>query len=209
MIRYFLILVITLICSCIDSDNTSKNDHKENEHEKLSFPVKPLFVDNGEDDGWGADIRISITSITQTDTTREYTAISSFEGRNLGLIVAVPKTKEGEKGFGKWITLKSLGIESDNLLSKLAQLYKVKDTSAKFVSSVSTAYVNLKEFAKSLGAQDGGEYTSSSEYKLFFEGNNEEDYAELYVNINPDEKWVELREKDEEYRTAIIKFLHQ
>ena len=43
--------------------------------------------------------------------------------------------------------------------------------------------------------------------KLFFETEDPEDYAELYVNINDKEHWLEIREKDEEYRKQVIKFL--
>jgi len=43
--------------------------------------------------------------------------------------------------------------------------------------------------------------------KLFFETEDPEDHAELYVNINEKEHWLEIREKDESYRRQIIKFL--
>lgn len=77
----------------------------------------------------------------------------------------------------------------------------------KFTNSISVTYVNLDEFAKSLGAQDGGDYETQNQYKLFYEGSGEDEYAELYLNISPTEHWIELREKDEEYRPTIIKFL--
>ena len=43
--------------------------------------------------------------------------------------------------------------------------------------------------------------------KLFFENNDPDGYAELYVNINEKEQWIELREKDEGYRRQVTKFL--
>ena len=43
--------------------------------------------------------------------------------------------------------------------------------------------------------------------KLFYESANENEYAELYLNINENEHWVEIREKDEEYRKAVLGFL--
>ncbi len=206
--KNFLFGLTVFLLSCNNSDNSQKAKADTKQQEKQTFPIKELVIDNGEEEGWGADIRLSITSILETDTTKIFKAISSYEGKNLGLLVSIPKAKEGDKGFAKGITFGSLGIESDYLLSTLAKLYKQKmDASIKFISSISVTYVNLKEFAKSLGAQDGGQYTTPSEYKLFFEGNGDDDYAELYVNINPDENWIELREKDEEYRSALIKFL--
>jgi hypothetical protein len=174
------------------------------------FPIKELIVDNGEEDGWGADIRLSIVSIAETDTSKLFTAISTYQDKKLGLLVSVPKKKEGEKGFASGISLKSIGTESDNLLQTLTMLYKQKaDSTLKFINSVSVTYVNLDEFSKSLGLQDGGEYKTQNQYKLFFEGSNEEEYAELYLNISPTEHWIELLEKDEEYRPIIIKFLKQ
>ncbi|MEJ0102003.1 MAG: hypothetical protein WDO19_05325 [Bacteroidota bacterium] len=109
-----------------------------------------------------------------------------MKGKDLGLLITVPKAKEGSKGFGKGITLKSIGSESDYLLLTLAKLYKQKtDTSLKFASSVSVTYVNLKEFAKSIAGQEGQPYTTANEYKLFFEGSNDEDYAEFYLKYKP------------------------
>ena len=200
------------ILSCNNSDNsktTSTSDKKQVE-KKDTFPEKELFVDNGDEEGWGADIRLSIISISESDTAKLFTAISTYEGKRLGLLVSVPKKKEGDKGFGSGITLKSIGVESDNLLIVLSKLYKQKvDTTLKFTSSVSVTYVNLDEFAKRLGAEDGGQYKTENQYKLFYEGEKEGDYAEIYLNINRTEHWIELKEKDEEYRPVIIKFLRQ
>jgi hypothetical protein len=68
--------------------------------------------------------------------------------------------------------------------------------------------VNLNELAKSISGKEE-QYKAIDEYKLFLEGNSNEDYAELYLNINSTENWIELREKDEEYRTAILRFLRK
>ena len=174
-----------------------------------SLEIKPLQVDNGEEEGWGADTRLSIVEKTENDTTKIYKAISSYEGKELGLLIFIPKAKEGEKGFGKGIVLQSIGSQSDNLLHVLSNLYKQKvDTSSKFANTLNVTYVNLKEFAKSVTGQEG-EYTAANEYKLFFEGNNDDDYAEIFLNVNSKDNWIELREKDEEYRPIVLRFLRQ
>lgn len=200
------------ILSCNNSNNSkasSSSDTKQVE-KRETFPIKELFVDNGEEGGWGADIRLSIISNSETDTSKMFTAISTHEGKRLGLIVSTPKKKEGDKGFASGITFKSIGAESDNLLKVLSKLYKQKvDTALKFTNAVSITYVNLDEFAKSLGAENGGQYKTENQYKLFYEGREEGDYAEIYLNINATEHWIELKEKDEEYRPVIIKFLRQ
>jgi hypothetical protein len=210
MLKYLLSGLIIFLFSCNNTDNSQKANADNKEAGNEAFPIKELQIDKSEEEGWGADIKLSIVSIADTDTTKDYKAISTYKGKNLGLLLSVPKAKEGNKGFAKGITFKTIGPESDYLLLTLSNLYKQKaGSSLKFVSSASVTYVNLKEFSKSLGAKDGGDYTTASEYKLFFEGNRDEDYGELYLNISPDDHWIELKEKDEEYRPAVIKFLKQ
>ena len=212
MTRIFITILTITLLSCNNSDNSRSDitvDTKQFE-KKDTFPVKELFVDKGDEEGWGADIRLSIIANSENDTAKLFTAISTYDGKRLGLLVSVPKKKEGDKGFASGIIMKSIGAESDNLLRLLSKLYKQKvDSTLKFTNSKSMTYVNLDEFAKSLGAQDGGQYKTENQYKLFYEGEKEGDYAELYLNINPTEHWLELKEKDEEYRPVIIKFLRQ
>lgn len=196
--------------SCNNSDKAPSSTTDFPKEKTETYPTKELIVDNGEEEGWGADIRLSIVSVAETDSSKLYTAISTYQDKKLGLLVVVPNKKEGDKGFASGISLKSIGAESDNLLQTLANLYKLRaDSTLKFTNSISVTYVNLDEFAKSLGAQDGGDYKTQNQYKLFYEGSSEDEYAELYLNISPAEHWIELREKDEEYRPAIIKFLKQ
>lgn len=208
MTKKFIYGLFLFLFSCNNSDKTKNSSSDPSLKYSETFPTKELIVDNGEEEGWGADIRLSIVSIAETDTSKLYTAISTYQDKKLGLLVSTPKKKEGDKGFASGISLKSIGTESDNLLQTLAMLYKQKaDSSMKFTNSISVTYVNLDEFAKSLGAQDGGDYKTQNQYKLFYEGSGEDEYAELYLNISPTEHWIELREKDEEYRPTIIKFL--
>ena len=56
-------------------------------------------------------------------------------------------------------------------------------------------FVNLKEFAKSVTGEEGQPYTTANEYKLFFEGKEDGDYTEIYLNINLNEDWIELAKK--------------
>ena len=207
MIKNILFGLTLFLLSCNNADKTSNSKTaKQNNNE--TFPIKELIVDNGKEEGWGADIRLSIISIKETDTSRVFITTSTYEGKKLGFLVSVPKAKEGNSGFARGIELKSIGSESDNLLLTLSKLYKQKaDTTLKFTEGVSLTYVNLDEFAKSVGAKDGGEYKTENQYKLFYEGIKDGEYAEVYLNINQTEHWIELKEKDEEYRPIIIKLL--
>jgi hypothetical protein len=168
--------------------------------------IKPLIVLNNKDDGWGADIRLSITNISENDSSKIYKAVSSDNKDNLGLLIFVTKKKTNGQGFGNAITFKSLGKESDNLLHKLSTLYKKKIAAdSKFADTVSASFVDLKEFAKSVAGNSGDSDSAIDEYKLFFETKNDE--GELFLNINATDKWVELKEKDEDYRLVVLEAL--
>lgn len=208
MLKNALFYLAIFFVSCNNSTESTTVTKTETAPEPQTFPVKELIIDNGEEEGWGADIRLSVVSSTQTDSSNEYTALSTYQGKKIGLQISIKNLKEGANGSANGFTLKRTGEESDLLLQTLSKLYKQKpDTSLKFINTLSTTYVNLHEFAKTLGAKDGGGYMAPAEYKLFFEGEGDDDYAELYINVNPDEHWLEIREKDEEYRPAVIKFL--
>jgi hypothetical protein len=206
MQKITIIFFLAILFSC-SNDQTAGNNKSASGTK--NYTVQPLQIDNGEEEGWGADIKLSIVEKSENDTANIYKAVSSYNGQELGLLVSVPKRKEGNKGFGKGISLKSIGTQSDYLLRTLYQLYKqTVDTNATFTKDINVTYVNLKEFAKAVAGQEE-QYIAANEYKLFFEGKNDEDYAELYLNVNPTDNWIELREKDEEYRPIVLRFLRQ
>jgi hypothetical protein len=90
----------------------------------------------------------------------------------------------------------------------LSKLYKLRDDTAKhFISLAKLAFVDLNEFAKAKFGKDAIPHAGEKEMKLFFETEDPEDYAELYLNINEKEHWLEIREKNKRYRRQVIKFL--
>lgn len=195
-----LLFIATSSLSCQNNGGQSTKGSKDN------FPVKPLIVFDNKEDGWGGDVRLSIVNIDENDSSTLYKAISSYQNKTLGLLILIPKSKESSNGFGKGIILKSIGKESDNLLRTLANLYKQHiDSNSKFAGSIPVEYVDLSEFAKSVTGKTDDASTTTSEYKLFF--GSKDDEAELFLNINPKDMWVDLREKDEEYRPSVIKAL--
>ncbi|MFT4019628.1 MAG: hypothetical protein QM668_21875 [Agriterribacter sp.] len=176
------ITIISFIATLFGCSNNqpSTDNNKTSLLDTTTQSVQPLQIDNGEEDGWGADIRLSIVEKSENDTILIYKSVSSYKGHELGLLISVPKRKEGAKGFGQGISFKSIGSQSDYLLRALSQLYKQPvDTTATFVKDINVTYVNLKEFAKAVAGQEGN-YTVANEYKLFFEGKDDEDYAELF-----------------------------
>jgi hypothetical protein len=174
-----------------------------------TYPIQPLIIDSSDDEGWGADIRLSLTETTSADSLVTYKAISSYKGENMGLEFRLPNDKPGVSNSPTQIlTIRSSGETSDNLLMFLATLYKLKaDSSKRFIKSAKIAFVDLNEFARTKFGKDAIPNTEAKEMKLFFETDDPNDYGELYVNINEKEHWLELREKDEGYRQQVIRFL--
>jgi hypothetical protein len=185
---------------------TSNSSKSEQRNALATTEIRPLEVDP---EGWGGDIKFSMVEKKEDNSSVTYKALSTLEGEKLGFLVVVPKSEEKGKGFGSGLILKSIGKESDNLLRFLAQLYKQPtDSSMKFTPEVSLNYVDLSQFAKSLGGKDQSVGTRT-DMKLFFEGNGDGEYAEVFLNVDSETSSIELREKDEEYRSQLIRFLQE
>jgi hypothetical protein len=208
MKKFLILLSLTTSVGC-STNQTNNTEKAAKKAATTSYPIQPLFIDNAGEEGWGADIRLSLTEITSTDSLTCYKAISTDEGKNVGIEFILPNTKPGmENSPTQTLEVKTCGESSDNLLALLSKLYKLKDdTTRHFIASTKLAFVDLNEFAKTKFGKDAISHTDAKEMKLFFETEDPEDYAELYVNINEKEHWLEVREKDESYRRQVIKFL--
>ena len=182
-----------------DSSNSSASSGS------YQYTFKPLVIKKGPG-SWPVNIRLAIQTTTDTDTTRAYKLISSYEGRPLGLILVVPRDDNG-KATGSKGFLISLGPPSDFFLQAVARLYKQPvDSSAKLADSSSFICMNLNEIYNRQAGQTGETYVVAAEYKLFFNAESENGEAEMLMNINPGEQWVELAEKDKDYRPGLIHF---
>lgn len=198
--------IIYFLATLLGCSNSQTNTDKTGTSDTTTYPTNPLLIDNSKE-SWGADIRLSIVAKFENDTSNIYKAVSIYDEQELGLLISVPKRKEGDKGFGHGILLKSVGIQSDYLLRTLSHLYNQPSyKTANFINGVSVNYVNLKAFAKAVTGKEG-QNTATNQYKLFFEGKSDEDYAELFLNINLMDNWIELLEKDKEYRPKVLSFL--
>jgi len=197
--------------SCNNSDNSKSNTTADTKQvvTEDTFPVKELFVDKGDEEGWGADIRLSITEILKTDTSVTYFANSLYDKKNVGFKITIPTdSPKSKKELAQVLTLQSSGNISDNFVQTLSKLYKEKvDTTLHFVASKRIAFIDLNEFARVQLGQEPSNKTTAKEMKAFFEAENPDDNAELYININEAEHWIEIKEKDEGYRKQVIKGL--
>jgi len=198
-----ILILLVVILGC--SSNQTKTDKISNDTIAIkSFPPKPLIIDNGEEEGWGADIRLSIISVDSIYGSTIYRTNSSYKGKNIGLEIEFAKNNKNI------LTFRSSDSLSDNLLVTLSDLYELKRVKGRqFISSFEVKYIDLHAFAKTnLGGEVLGQM-APKEYKLFFTGKNDDEYGEFYLNINDEELWLELREKDPEYRPFIIDLLTQ
>ncbi len=162
------------------------------------------------EEGWN-DIFLKITSEKITKTTHIYIAKGLYKGKTVGLQIEInSKISAGivngqidnKNGFvTKGIQLKSIGLESDEFVKALAELYKQPTAKGFTKEIISATAFSLNEKPADLDKQD------SYKFKLFFAENDEKLYSELYLNINTKIGEIELNEKDEGYREPIIKLL--
>jgi len=189
------LIALLLISSIGCSSNKNKSAENAAKSINATYPVQPLIIESDDDEGWGADIRLSLTQVVSADSANTYRAVSSHEGKNVGIEFILPKSNAGkDKSPTQVLMIKSCGENSDNLLMILTNLYKLKPDQAKhFISSAKLAFVDLNEFAKAKFGKEAIQATDVKEMKLFFETEDPDDYAELYLNINAREHWLEVR----------------
>jgi hypothetical protein len=98
------------------------------------------------------------------------------------------------------VTLRSLGPRSDRLIGALQSLYDTHLGLTTMASEIAFTAVSLEGDPADLR---GGPL----KLKLFFEGDDEDDYAEIYLNVDMDRARVDLNEKEPEYREPLLRAL--
>lgn len=168
------------------------------------------FVDTTKESS-GSDVRLSIVNSVKSSDGTLYTLKSFYNKDTLGFQILLPN-KLSEDGSGNGFEIITLGKISKNFRNSLAAVYKLKiDTSVEFVNKLILSYVNVSEFATKITGQKPSDDDGFTDYKLFFEDskNSDEGEAEIFLNINENDKIVQLREKDPDYRKALIGFFTQ
>lgn len=97
-------------------------------------------------------------------------------------------------------TVRSIGRESDVLLATLAGLYDVFVPTVPMRLETRVAVVGLANDPRLLPDRP-------THMKLFFESDEPDRYAEVYVNVIAQEQRIELHEKDPEYRKPLLRAL--
>lgn len=106
----------------------------------------------------------------------------------------------GFTSFQGTVGLRSLGRLSDRLVQAMDRLYKTN--LAPGGMQALTTFTGI-----SLEGNPTEPEAGPVKIKLFFESENEERYAELYLNIDLKASRVYLNEKDPEYRKPVIRAL--
>jgi hypothetical protein len=185
--------------------------HGQEKNQKLNS--KQLYeITSRTDTSEGfSDIFLTITSDTKTDTSHIYIGQGLYNNKTVGLKLDIRSNlpagiaSNGElnpNGGAVWNAVKfiSIGQESNNLVFALAQLYNepaervfTKDVLTPTLFSLNQQDVNLDK---------PGYY----KFKLFFndESDDENKYAEMFLNINTEEQIIELHEKDHDYRKPLL-----
>jgi hypothetical protein len=129
---------------------------------------------------------------------------ASIDGKNIGFSIILANNwkkqqledVEDEYCF-YWgsVTILSIGEESKQFIIELSKLYG-------FDLEVNAMNDEIKFQAVSLGINPQLIFSTPARIKLFYE--NIDEYAEVFLNINLQNRIIQWHEKDEEYRKALI-----
>ncbi|MFN8253752.1 MAG: hypothetical protein U0V75_17905 [Ferruginibacter sp.] len=163
--------------------------------------METIIIDNLTD--WGGNFKLHIQNKEIKDSFYVYSISSLYEGNQIGFKLQIPIDI---KTFGEGIVFKSTGNNSDSFIEALFSIYNLypKDN-LKFVESLSCKYAGLNDLTYK---SDGQQRLSHINYiKVFLEGTEEDEYAELYINIDETNQTIEFEEKDYEYRPYVAMLL--
>ncbi|MGO8929175.1 MAG: hypothetical protein ACLQU3_20100 [Limisphaerales bacterium] len=142
------------------------------------------------------------------DGSQSIRGAGTYKGRVLGLeVILGPTWQEGALGkdiplvtYRGLVTYRSTGGGSDVFVQVLDELYGTK-LSPKSMGT-ETRFTGI-----SLGGNPRDLAKGPVRIKLFFESGGQDDYAELFTNVELAAHRLEVHEKDEAYRLPIIKAL--
>jgi len=98
------------------------------------------------------------------------------------------------------VSYRSLGVESDLLLQAMDEVYGTKKAPKAMNKVTEFSAISLEGDPRNLSK-------GITKIKPFFESNSEDQYAELFTNIDLEVRKLYISEKDEGYRSPIIRAL--
>lgn len=185
----FTLILVTFICfGCSTKDKEVKEGEPQNDSKHIELHQITLNRDKKD----FVDLTFQIISSESKGDIQNFIIKGKYKESTVGLKVSVNTTKE--KGFiMDGVHVSSVGEESNNFIKALSELYDEDNINVQMKDEVIfTNYVLEKT-------------RTSRKYKLFFDNGKENEYAEIYLNINLNDNLIEINEKDLEYRKPILK----
>lgn len=170
--------------------------------------VAPPEVTSEEEPGFH-DLILFIQEHKQLpDGSQSLRGLGTHKGRSVGLeVVLGPTWQAGSLGkdiplvtYRGIVTYRSTGPDSDAFVQVLDQLYGTKVNPKAMARETRFTGISLEGDPRDLGK-------GSVKIKLFFESEKEDDYGELYTNIQLGAHRLEVHEKDEGYRSPVVRAL--
>jgi hypothetical protein len=142
-------------------------------------------------------------SSPSAETGYRFEARALHDGRPIAFAVVLGTSWQAHEVEGGFLfywgetDLISLGAESDAFVQTLDRLYQAKTGTTNMRPSVHFTAVSLAGNPSRLPAE-------AIKMKLFFESDEDDLCAEVYLNFNVVERRVELHEKDPDFRRPLV-----
>ncbi len=158
------------------------------------------------------DLRLKITETTikndyyVIDTEGNYkddlVKLRFYLKNNMEGMEKLQNSEQSFKFYKEGIKIESMGEYSNRFLKVLIELYELINYKGIMQREIITTCVALQHSPLNLTE-------IKVKFKCFFNEEEEDKYAELYINFDIPNNLVEIKEKDPEYRENIIKSLIQ
>lgn len=153
------------------------------------------------------NLTLNITDKKETDSTFIYTAKGLFKSDTVGIQVSLKKNIKAGIVNGEMknifvrngISLKSIGVKSDRLLSSMIELYGIDSINSKMRNDL------MVLTCANLNQQDLNYNSGEFKFKVFME--TDQDVPELFVDFDFSNGLVYLNEKDVGYRQGVLSYL--
>ncbi len=182
-------------------------------NEAHSRPLKPPpeITADPEAEGWHDFVFTTTSPSEHGDGELALSAFGTHHGLEVGLRIVIGSDWQavpiGEGLPGRFfqkgtIRFESLDARSDALLTAIDAEYGTGLRPRRFRAAIPFNGIALEGHPRQLSA-------GRVSIKLFYEAQAPEGYAELFVNVDLPNARIEVREKDEAYRAAIVRALRQ
>jgi hypothetical protein len=196
-----------LFAGCTKESTHSLQARSELDSSKL-LSAPPEVTSEQEDEGFH-DLVLYVEKTSRgEDNSQSVHAVGTYKSHPLGIeVVLGPDWKAGSLGkdfpiatYHGTVSYRSLGSDSDAFLRALDELYETKVHPKEMAKQIIFTAISLEGDPRDVSK-------GNVKIKLFYESGTDEDYAELFTNVDLAAHKLEAREKDEAYRSAVVRAL--